>query len=119
MSLTIQASSTNLVSSASAPVAGGSSTGATTAPAAGSEAERAYQAAVKDLKDAQTQLRKDTAAKASEDTLRLDQMAVQLAQAAVAAAAAAVAKENAEAQQRRADERGAGGSPDHAVDVYA
>ena len=119
MSISIQAGTTT-------PSAAGSSNGA----AAGTDLQRAYRAATKDLRDAQQQLAKDTAAKAGEDTIKTDQLAVQLAQAAVAQAAAAIAKANADAQQKKAEEqtseRGASataaspaGNPNNPVDLYA
>jgi hypothetical protein len=112
MSISIQAGTTT-------PSASGSSTG--------TDLQRAYRAATKDLRDAQQQLAKDTAAKAGEDTIKADQLAVQLAQAAVAQAAAAIAKANADAQQKKADDRMAerppttspASSPTNPVDLYA
>lgn len=89
MSMSIQAGTS--------PSAAGSPTGAAT----GSDLQRAYRAATKDLKDAQQRLAKDIAGKASEDRIKADQLAVQIAQAAVGAAAAAIAKANAEAQQQK------------------
>ncbi len=94
MSISIQAGTTT-------PSAAGASTGAT----AGTDLQRAYRAASKDLRDAQQQLAKDTTARASEDTIKAGQLAVQMAQAAVAQAAAAIAKANADAQQKEADDR--------------
>ena len=96
MSISIQAGTTT-------PSAAASSNGAT----AGTDLQRAYRAATKDLRDAQQQLAKDTAAKAGEDTIKADQLAVQLAQAAVAQAAAAIAKANADAQQKKAEDQSA------------
>lgn len=98
-------------------------TGSSTTASTGSDAQRAYTAATKDLRDAQQQLSKDTAAKAGEDTLKADQLAVQLAQAAVATAAAALAKEKSEAQQERAESRSPKSAtptlaPGNAVDLY-
>ena len=107
MSISIQASASSV---------------AATGPSGGTDLQRAYQAATKDLREAQQQLTKDTAAKASEDTIKADQIAVQLAQAAVAAAAAAIAKANADAQQQKQADHGAERALRNTfaiVDVYA
>jgi len=116
MSISIQAGTTS-------PSAAGSPNGA----AADTDLQRAYRAATKDLRDAQQQLAKDTAAKASEDTIKADQLAVQLAQAAVSQAAAAIAKANAEAEQEKAQNQAPerppaafpASSPNNPVDLYA
>ena len=96
------------------------------APAGATDLQRAYQAATKDLREAQQKLTKDTAAKASEETIKADQLAVQLAQAAVAQAAAAIAKANADAQQKKAESEAPAratatspaSAPNNPVDVY-
>jgi hypothetical protein len=83
----------------SSPPAAVASSGAS----GGTDLQRAYQAATKDLREAQQKLTKDTAAKANEDTIKADQLAVQLAQAAVARAAAAIAMANGDARQNTSD----------------
>ena len=94
----ISASSTRLVLPASG-------TGAARASAGGSAAERAYTAALKDLREAQQQLAKDVAANAGEDKLKADQLAVQLAQATLAQAAADVADEKRAAQEQKTEQK--------------
>ncbi|KQW49043.1 hypothetical protein ASC77_10070 [Nocardioides sp. Root1257] len=96
-------------------IRGGSTSAASTGASGGTDLQRAYQAAAKDLRQAQQQLTKDSAAKASEETIKADQLAVQLAQDGLAQAAAAIAKANADAQQQKADEQKPAGAPAAAV----
>jgi hypothetical protein len=119
--------SINIQATPASPAPAGRSTGAVV----GSDLQRALQAATKDLREAQQKLAKDVAAQASEDTIKADQLAVQLAQAAVAQAAAAIAKANAEAQQKKAETEAperppatspatsSASSPNNPVDLYA
>ena len=63
------------------------------ASSSGSDAQDAYRAALRTLKDAQKKLTTDLASKAADDVLLADRLAIQIAQAELARAASALVGE--------------------------
>ncbi|HYF72104.1 MAG TPA: hypothetical protein VD864_04750 [Nocardioides sp.] len=71
----------------------------TSASASGSDAQDAYRAALRTLKDAQKKLTADLAGKAPDDVLLADRLAIQVAQAELARAATALVGETVDTEQ--------------------